>query len=270
MRARFVALALALVSTSVACGPPDAPKDLDALTHFLFREWAHATPTVMEDGVAELDAQLNGLPLDGSLDDRSFRVTAMSKDDLHDVAWPMKRNPKDTIGSCVARRSKWPLVDQARLIISPDQLDAEPSATKYLRTFLEPTDPACFVDGACPVLLTDNDITRKNALLTVSFVLHKNMRWVRLGLDRWAIASRSYSDREFPGEKDGTALNQSYSIDVFLAQPDDRAIRYQCSWSETDFNLAVDDDLQLSVLVGAVDDALTAADTAIETRFHAM
>lgn len=260
--------ALVAVVPLIGCGPPDAPKELDALTHFLFREWAHPTATVMEDGVAELDVLLNGLNLDGSLDDRSFRVTTLSKDDLADVTWPTKRNPKDAIGSCVARRSKWPLVDQAKLMASADQLDAEPSATAYVRRFIDPTDPACFVDGSCPVLLTDNDITRKNALLEVSFLLHKNMRWVRLGPDRWAIASRSWSDREWPGSKDGTYLRQSYSIDVFLGQADERAIRYQCSWSETDINLAVDDDLELSIVIGAVDEALTAADTTIEKRFH--
>lgn len=263
------ALALAIAVALGGCGPPDAPKDLDAFTHYLFREWGAAEPKTMEDGVLGIDALLAALPLDGGLGDRSFRVTPLAVDDLHDIAWPMTRDPKKAIGSCVARRSKWPMADQAKLITSADQLDAEPSAKSYLRRFLDPTDPACFVDRSCGVLLTDNDITRENTLLQVSYTMHKDLRWVRLDADRWAIAARSFIDRKFPGNKSGTAMQQSYSIDVLLGQSDERAIRYQCSWAETDLNLAVDDDLTLAVLVGAVDDALAAADSAIEKRFHA-
>lgn len=262
--------ACAIVSAllAIACGPPDAPDDLDALTHFLYREWNNQTPSVMEDGVAKLDTLLNALPLDGGVGGRSFRVTELTRDDLHDVAWPSDRNPKNAIGSCVARRSKWPIEDNARFIGESDQLDAEPTAKSYVRTFLDPMDPACFIDGTCPVLLTDNDIKRENTLITVEFTLHKLLRWVPLVTTRRAIAARSYIDHEFKGSKSGTSLKQSYSIDVFLGQDDGSTVRYQCSWAETDINLAVDEDLQLSVLVSATNDALAATDDAIEKRYH--
>jgi hypothetical protein len=261
-------LTVALLLGAGGCAPPDASAQLDAFTHFLYREWADGDATQMQDGVARLDQQLATLNFDGGTDGRSFRVTPLQRGDLATVSWPMDHDPQKAIGSCVARRSEWPIDDQARFIISPDQLAAEPTAKSYVRTFVDPTDPSCFVGQGCPVLLTDNQITRDTAVLTVAFLLHKNLRWVRLGEDRWAIAARSFTDRPYPGQKSGTGIQQSYSLDLFLAQADARTVRYQCSWSQTDVGFALDDDLALSVLVGSVDSAMAATDKAIGKLFH--
>jgi hypothetical protein len=246
------------------CGPQDAPTDLNELTHFLYREWDDDLH--MQDALLKLDAQK--FNLDGSTDDRSYHMTPLSRDDLMGVNWPMSRDPNKAIGSCVVRRSKWGMDDQVKLIQLPDQLDAEPSATHYARTFVDPTDPSCFTAQGCSILKTDNDITRDNSAITVSFLLHKNYRWVRLGPDRWAIAARSNTDHPYKGSKDGTAINQSYSMDIFLQQPDLRTVRYQCSWSETDLGVDLDDGLVLAILVTGVDQALSASDDAIQKHFH--
>jgi hypothetical protein len=199
---------------------------------------------------------------------RSYHVTPLDRDDLSGVDWPSSRDPNAAIGACVVRRSRWPIDDQVKLIQLADQIDAEPSASAYQRHFVDPADPSCFTEQGCSPLVTDNDITRDNAALTVSYLLHKHLRWVRLAPDRWAIAARSFTDRPFAGQKDGTALDQSYSIDVFLAQSDARTVRYQCSWSETALGVDLDDGLQLAVLVDGVDRALGASDDAISKHFH--
>ena len=194
------------------CGPQNAPTELNELTHYLYREWADDAH--MQDAVLKLDAQK--WKLDGSTDDRSYQVSTLSKDDLAGVNWPMSRNPGKAIGACVVRRSEWGMDDQVKLIQLPDQLDAEPTAKVYTRNFIDPTDPSCFTQQGCPTLVTDNDVTRDSSAITVSFVLHKSYRWVKLGsqddggADRWAIAARSFTDQPYKGTKSGTALDQSY------------------------------------------------------------
>ena len=259
-----------VIAFAAGCAPPDAATQLDTTTHSLYRDWGDSDANPMQSVAAALDAQLAKLNFDGGTGGRSFRFTPLNRSDLVDVSWPMDKDPHNAIGACVARRSGWPIDDQARFVLSPDQAAAEPTAKSYTRTFVDPTDPSCFVGQGCPVLLTDNQITRDTPVLTVSFLLHKNLRWVRLDGDRWAIAARSFTDQPYPGAKAGTGIEQSYSIDVFLGQADGRTVRYQCSWAQTDVGFALDDDLALSVLVGGVDDAMAATDTAIGKQLHGM
>jgi hypothetical protein len=261
---------ICLLFLVAGCGPQKAPTELNELTHYLYREWdddAH-----MQEGVLNLDAQK--WKLGGSTDDRSYQVSTLSKDDLAGVNWPMQENPGKAIGACVVRRSDWDLDDQVKLIQLPDQIDAEPSAKSYMRSFIDPTDPSCFTQQGCPTLLTDNDVTRDNSAITVHFLLHKNYRWVKLGsaddggAQRWAIAARSNTSQPYKGTKSGTALDQSYGMDIFLGQNDGHTIRYQCSWSQTELGVDLDDGLVLAVLVSGVDSALAASDTAIQKHFH--
>ena len=258
------------VAVAAGCAPPDAATQIDTITHSLYRDWGESDPETMQSVAGALDAQLAKLDLDGGTGGRSFRVTPLGTADLAGVSWPMDKDPQKAIGACVAGRSRWPIDDQARFILSPDQTPAEPTAKSYTRTFVDPTDPSCFVGAGCPVLLTDNQITRDTPVLTVSFLLHKNLRWVRLDGERWAIAARSFTDRPFSGQQAGTGIEQSYSEDIFLGQADGRTVRYQCSWAETHVSVAVDDDLALGVLVSSVDDAFAATDAAIAQQLHGM
>jgi hypothetical protein len=259
---------LALATLAIGCAPPDASQALDDVSHALYRQWADAAQQSMPGDVSQLETLLTAVNLAGGVDGRSFRVPPPSRDDLAGVPYPMDRDPKDAIGTCVARRSKWPIDDNARFILEANQLDAEPTATKYVRTFVDPTDPSCFGAGTCETLLTDNDITRDNSVLTVTYLLHKHLRWVTLADGRRVIAARAFTDRNWPGSKDGTGIRQSYALDVFVAQPDATTIRYQCSWSQTDVGFVLDDGIALAVLTDAVDRGLAATDTAIGKHFH--
>jgi hypothetical protein len=255
---------------AVGCSaPPAAPAGLDNVTKFIYREWDNEDPSVMEDGVATLELELKKLDLPSSdIDDRARSLSPMTAEDLATINRPADQDPKNADQNVgVARISKWPIEDHARMQASSDQLPLEPSAKAYTRHFLDPADPACFIDRSCLVMKTDNDVTRKNFFIEVSFLLHKNMRWVKLPGDRWAIVSRSWTDRVFPGNDKDTAILQSYSLDIWLQQPAGDTIRYQALYADTKISVT-DRDLILYTVKGATDDVLKKGDEEIGKRLH--
>jgi hypothetical protein len=260
----------------VGCGkaPPQAPADLDDVTKFLYREWDNEDPSVMEDGVAKLEVALlditaGGIDLNSDdYEERSVSLSPMSAEDLATINHPADQDPKNANQNlAVAMRSRWPVEDHARMQASPDQLPLEPTAKSYTRHFIDPTDPTCFIDRSCLVMKTDNDVKRSNFFISVNFLLHKNLRWVKLPGDRWAIVSRSWTDRVFTGEDDDTAIKQSYSLDVFLGQADGKSIRYQALYSDTKISVS-DRDLILSTVADATNDVLETGDEEIGKRLH--
>lgn len=265
-----LAVLLLLATVAIGCGPPKAPEDIDALSRFLFREWENPTAQVMEDGIAKLEKVLAGLKLTGGLGDRSFEVSPPAPADLATIDWPKTRDPKVCLGSSVAIESAWPVVDHAKLQVSPEQLEIEPSATAYTRHFIAPTDPACLVERGCPQLITLNNMTRKNALLEVTYELNKRFRWIRAAEGRFALVARSWSSRAWPDENAGKGLFQSYTLDIWIGRADGKTWRYQATWSETKLGFDAEKGLQLAVVTSAVDGAFRTADTVIGKRYHGM
>ncbi|MBW2256294.1 MAG: hypothetical protein JRI25_17090, partial [Deltaproteobacteria bacterium] len=225
-----------LIMTLAACkAPPEAPEELDELSKYLYREWGNEDPEVIAVGLAELVNFLDGLDLEGPLNDRSFTIGPAGADTVQYVDIPEGRDPDDTVGVSVARASEYAVTDHARLQTEVDQLPTEPTASEYVRRFIEPTDPVCFVDHACDVMRTENDIRRNNLVISVSFVLYKEFRWSELPDDGgWGFLSRSWTDQVWYGNSGNTSIQQSYSLDVWLPAAGDTTWRYQLVWSESD------------------------------------
>lgn len=273
MRVFRPSLLVSILSLSVLAGcpeaPPVAPEDVDSVTRFLYREWDNEDPSVMEDGVAKLEAAL--LRFDLKSDDRelrSFKLTAPTVEDLGTIKPPEGQDPKTCAARIsVARWSKWPITDHAKVQISPDQLPLEPTAKTYTRNFTEPTDPSCFAERGCDVFKTLNNVKRENFFIAVTFDLNKVFRWVKLPGDRWAFVARSWTDKVYTGEDKDTAIRQSYSLDVWLGQADGSTIRYQALFSDTKISVE-DEDLVLGTVADSTDETLEKGDKVIGQRFH--
>ncbi len=269
---------MALLAALWACKPPpEAPQELEELSRYLYREWGAEDLRVQADGLRELAALLDEVPLvDGALLDRSWSLPDLEPDDVAPIDRP-DRDLSAAPGVAVATRSVWPVADHARQQTEADQTPFEPTAKDhYDRSFVDPADPACFVDGGCAVMVTSNEATRKNLVIPngVTFLLHKTFRWVDMneGVEdeppRMAFLSRSWFSESWSSENGKTTLFQSYSVDVWI--PDgDGTVRYQTLWSETDLGIPATEDQVIGTVKGGIDSFYRHVDRALADAYHA-
>jgi hypothetical protein len=246
--------------------PPEAPQELDELTHYLYREWANEDPAVLQAGMANMATFLSEQDLNGQLKvlDRSWELTSIAATDLHDVEWPEERNPADTYGVALGYESVGRVDEHAALQLEPDQLPVEPSAVAYERNYPDMDDPSCFSDRTCDVLFTENEITRKNLLMSISFTLHKHMRWVALEDDSFGMISRAHVITPTVGEGGNATVWQTYSMDVWLPN-DNGSDRFQVLWSEADV-AGASDNIQIGTIKSSINDHMEAADEVLALR----
>ena len=255
-----IALAAALLALAAGCAPlPEAPEELTELSSFLFAQQA-ADPRVLDDALHKLADHLVEYDLDDHRSQRSWEPALLTLDDLQTagVAHP-GRDPEDCIAVAIVGRTAHGPDLHAELATLEDQADVEPSATEYLRTFLEPEDPACFPGQTCGTLTTLNDIRRETAIYSARFELWKGFRWA--GDD--AIVSRTWFDRSWTGEAGNTQILQSYGVDLVMVLPDD-VVRMQVAWAETDLGLAVSDDVARATMLHGIEGLFEQTDGAFE------
>ncbi len=245
-----------------ACSrPPEAPRALDELTPFLYREWANEDPAVLEAGIDNLEdflARQDDLSLDTPVNDRSWELSAIRVPDLAGIDRPRNREPSDTLGIGVVAESHFPVADHAAWQTQRDQAPVEPNAVSYTRTFPEVETPACFTDATCTVLVTENDVLRENFLMAVRFPLFKDFRWVERADGSEAVIARSWISESAVGEKGKSTIWQSYSLDVWIGVGE-RAWRYQVLWGEADI-AGASEALQLSTIKVGTDQVFAAAE----------
>lgn len=254
------------VFTTGCKAPVEAPTELSELSRYLYREWSNPDPSVMASGVENLHDFLVDVDLSKKVLDRSWILADITEEDIFDIDWNTSRDPADAVGLGVAYASQWPVADHATLQTEPDQTPAEPTASRYERTFPQTTDPSCFPPFQCESLITESDITRQNLLMHVDFILFKDIR--RVATEHGdAMAARSWIDRTWEGDNGKTALFQSYSIDVWIPS-DTGVLRYQTLWTESDVGVDADDDLIVGTVKSAIDRAYSVQDEAIEELYH--
>ncbi len=262
--------ALLLLPCLGCVAPPEAPEALDELSRFLYREWDHPDPLVMEDGIANLEAFLSDFDMTGHVNGRSWEIQPLFDEDVLDISRP-DRPLEDCVALGVAVESRWPVFDHARVQAEADQTPFEPTAPEhYDRFFLDPEDSACLPGRECDVLRTLNEATRKNFLLQVTFDLFKDFRWVRMPgeEDRWALVARSWFAEPWPGAKENVTLWQSYAVDVWMGVGEDTTWRFQALWSESDLGFSVSDKDVIATVKLATDNIFGAGDDAIGEQYH--
>lgn len=255
-------LVVVLVSVMACAKPPEAPEDLDALTHYLIREWNNEDPAVMEAGVANLMAFLDGVDLDRevSVQDRAWEITSLAEEDVEDIDHP-GRDPSITYGVGVAMASNRPIEDHVSWQLQSDLVEAEPTAVQYDRDWEDDTE-LCFGDRGCPVLLTVNEIERQNLLMSLAFTYHKHFRWVEMEDGQAGMISRGWITESVEGAQGRSQLWQTYNVEAWL--PDgDRTRRYQVLWAESDI-AGASDAIQIATVKTSTNGHFLANDEALE------
>jgi hypothetical protein len=122
-----------------------------------------------------------------------------------------------------------------------DHTPVEPySPNIYDREFEVGAD--CWQDQGCERMETYNVLTKSNLALSVPYEFHKHFRWVDMNLPepaevpegevavnegdpRWAFVARSWTSESFVGESENDAINQSYTIDMWMPRNGEGFIR---------------------------------------------
>jgi len=262
---------LLLLVPLLGCQPPEAPEDLSDLNRFLYREWDNDDPAVMAEGMRALwEDHLSLLDPDAERIDRSFEPGNLQPEDVAELTAPPGTSIEDTLAIAVARHSAHGVDLHARLMTEADQTPVENTAELYDRQFLDPTDPGCFADRSCDTLITVNDILRVNAILRVRFDLFKDFRWFPVGdedHDHWGFIARSWLADSWVGESGNNTLVQSWTLDVWLDDPDGGLWRYQVLNTESDIAGDPSDDLIRVTTRNGIDSQLGVADQAIEDLY---
>ncbi len=263
---RVCTLLVLLFAELAGCGrPPEAPRELNELSVWLYREWDNEDPEVMTVGLQNLQDFLKDIDLEASLLDRSWELKPITSDDVSDIDRPKGVDPRDALGVSVTGLSKWKVAEHAQLQMERDQMPAEPTADEYNRRFPDVDSSSCFLDESCDPIASENDVVRRNALMSVEFVLYKDFRWIDTD-DGNALAARSWLDRSWEGEKGSTEVVQSYSVDIWM--PVGKQIwRYQTLWSESKIPGATEG-VTLGVLKKSIGDIFEAGDEAIGELYH--
>ena len=141
--------------------------------------------------------------------------------------------PESANPLAVAALSSFEAGSHALYPVLEDQRLVEPgSPNHYDRSFEDGTE-LCWPDRSCSALRTDNNLTKQNALLQMTYDLFKDYRWVDLNLpdpssvpedepivnegeERWAFVARSWNPHSAVGDAGANAIFQSYSIEIWV------------------------------------------------------
>lgn len=261
-RLPLLAASLLLVT---GCGPlPEAPTELSELSTWLFQHFEDDDPTVLAVGLGNLQAFFETRGVDGDFDDQAWELQVLDTAHVADVDHP-DRDPSDAVPVGLVAVSSFAPARHAEVVVLADQTPVEPASPQlYDRSFVDPTDPSCFLGGACSPLRTDNLIRKENLLMSIEYSKLKDYRWSELWRDdrvgELCIIGRSWFEEEALGDQEATAIHQSYSIDVILPDDDGGGLRYVALWTEATMYGAGDDIIQATMRDG-LEEMLVATET---------
>lgn len=185
----------------------------------------------------------------GNSNDRALAPERLTEADVAGLVHP--RDPALALPVAVAGLSPFPVFDQQHVQMLTDQRPVEPYSPDFFeRTFLSGDD--CWLDAGCERLETSNDLIKENTLMKIPYVFKKNFRWIDLNLPdpvdvpegeeavnpgepRWAIIARSWTEESFEGENENTAIEQSFTAEVWLPRGES-TVRMLSVWSEMRFD----------------------------------
>lgn len=243
LRSRILFLA-AVIS---GCAPTqEAPTDLGDLTLFLFSEFETAEDAYLADALMNLETgALLTVDLEGARIDRQWVQPILTEDHRGGATGPppAEVDPALQVSVTVAGLSSHPLTTHAEGVLIADQSELEPSAPEHDRTFT--VDTACWSDGSCGRIDTENHIKKSNFLYTIIYDAEKDYRRMLLPDGRQAMIARSWNEESVAGEEGINSIDQNYATEVFIEDSSDssRTLRMMAIW--TSVTLAADptDDL---------------------------
>ncbi|MBJ93629.1 MAG: hypothetical protein CMP23_04055 [Rickettsiales bacterium] len=290
----FIAALLQL--TACRAAPPANPSFNDAI-QFAFRDFETEEPARLAFALRQLERELYlGVDIEASNNlNRSLTPAELSEDDLIGLEHP-GRDVSTAQPLALATLSQHPIERHRQIPLLLDQRPVEPGSPDYYeRSFLAGTE-ACWEQRGCEFLRTVNDLTKDNILLTITYTLPKDYRWIDLALpdpasepspdaqpaeSRWAYIARSWTTDRAVDESNDRAIEQSYSFEIWLPR-DGRGflrdgseanagegdwtsdssgggtLRMIALWAETEIGADLSEELVAYATRGGVDDIFTA------------
>jgi len=279
--------------------PPANPSFNDAI-QFAFREFETQEPARLAFALRQLEREIY-LAVDVTASsnlDRSLSPASLTEEDIVGLEHP-DRELSLAVPIAVATLSEFAVQEHRLLPVLPDQRPIEPgSPNLYERSFLDGSE-ACWSDRNCDFLRTSNHLTKENALLTITYVLPKDYRWVDLALPdpaaeidpesepeepRWAYVGRSWSTQRAVNDDGDRSIEQSYSFEIWLPR-DGRGfvrdgseqnagdgdwstdssgggvLRMMSLWAESDIGADISDEIIAYATRGGIDDIFDAQES---------
>jgi len=290
-----------MLSMICACqaSPPANPSFNDAV-QFAFREFETQEPARLAFALRQLEREVYlgvDVTASGNLD-RSLSPAGLTEEDLIGLEHP-DRDLALAVPIAVAKLSEHVVNSHKQLPLLADQRLIEPGSPElYERSYLDGSE-TCWQERGCDFLRTSNHLTKENALLTLTYTLPKDYRWVNMALPdpaaevdpeepeedpRWAYVARSWTTERAANEEEDRSIEQSYSFEIWLPR-DGRglirdgseanadggewtsdssgggSLRMMSLWAESYIGAEVSDELVAYATRGGIDDIFEAQET---------
>jgi hypothetical protein len=238
-----------------------APAELEELCPYLFRN--HDDPEALAVGLASLQTWLDGR---GAVaDDAGYILQPLTEEDVAAVEHP-DRDLADALGGAADAISAASLDQHTAFILLPDQSVVNPDDyPKFDRTFVEGGD--CFADGGCDLLRTTNDMIKSKFNIDIPYQYPKDYRRIFFATEteeaRVGVVSRGWVAEESLSEGGANGILQSFTLDVFLGQPDGTVHRVQALWTEAKLSFDPGDTYMQEEIVRGLHDVFDDTDEAI-------
>lgn len=252
---------LVLVPTLAACARErePAPTEMVDLVRFVFQHWEE--PEILPEALDNLQVWLDA-NIDSEESESGFRLEPLTAPDVSTVERP-DRPLTELLGAAGGARSAFSLLDHASHIVLEDQTFSNPSQYKVYERRITGGSRGKFLDGS-DLVRTENDIETSTLGITIPYLLHKDYRWVE-GETAEAILARSWVEDRSCNDGGGSCLEQSFSIDLWMGDPNG-CLRWTATWSEVTSPVALGDDTLIASLALGLQNVFRATEEFLENR----
>ena len=238
---------LATFVLSLGCRPPEAPKDLDQLSSYMFGH-------VWDDDDTELQAGLSSLRtwLQNNLEEteEGFEVNNLDQEQV-DTLDNCKRDVSGLLGAAVATRSDYKVPDMVRVSVDVPAVDVFENVNHSKRLDFEP-DKACYLDQECDRLqyrtLTDSDYALNINIRSKNGIQH---RWVETE-EGMANVYRSWLQKPAIISAEGWHVDTQFYVSATMPWQEG-SIRLQATWAATEIEaLPVPESMALNLTISTM------------------
>jgi len=164
-----------------------------------------------------------------------YILPPLSDSAVTDITTPPGTSRGDTLGGIADAQSTATLQQHVDFILLPDQTVVDPEGySTFARTFIEGGD--CFGDGSCDRLVTENDMVKTAAGVTIPYYYFKDYQRTTYvdadGVEHDAVVSRGWIEEEGWSADGANGVIQSYTLDVFMDTSAGSVHRTQALWTE--------------------------------------
>ncbi len=202
-------LILPLMTTLVACAPPEAPRDLQLLAAYIF---THADGEEHEEDIEE-----------------GYQINLLGEEAVSDLEGTDFDLTEDLVGAAVAHESDHPVGDFAQVMIAEDWETVIVDQYEYYdKVYTEGED--CVLGRDCLVAKANSESELVQLGISITSKNRIQYRWVETE-EGWAFVHRSWLTEPPIVSSDLVEPKSQFFLSVVL--PRDPVVRVQATWIDT-------------------------------------